>query len=256
VGFDDDSLRLYRGPRTGTVFFMSLIVSAATAAGTVYALRELAPEKPPAPSKSEIAEVPAIAGMPMAQAREMLDARGLLLVLDGERDDGSVAPGTIVAQTPLAGSRARPGGEVHATLARAPAKLKVPDVAKLDVDKATQALVEVKLVVAGQDPEASPDVAPGTVLGTTPPAGTDVAPGSDVRLRVSSGAAPIDVPKVVGLPLKKAKDAITAAKLSLGLTKYTYDENRGPYVVLRQDPAAGAKAAPGSTINLVVNQGP
>jgi beta-lactam-binding protein with PASTA domain len=63
------------------------------------------------------------------------------------------------------------------------------------------------------------------------------------------------VPKVTGMSMRKAKESLEAAGFQVGNTRYTYDEDRGPYVVLRQEPAAASKAAPGAKVDLVVNEG-
>jgi serine/threonine-protein kinase len=199
-------------------------------------------------------EVPAIAGMQVSGAREVLDAKGLLLVLDAEREDQAVAAGAISVQSPLPGSRLKQGSDVRATVSRGWTRVKVPDVAGLPVDKATRLLGAVKLAVGGQDNEAG-EAAPGTVIGTNPQVGTELSPGAEVRLRVSGGPSTVEVPKVLGMNLKKAKEALEAAKFKVGTTKYDFDEDKWPYSVLKQTPEAGAKVAPGTTVDLVVNQG-
>ncbi len=175
---------------------------------------------------------------------------------DGTRADGFERHLAIVAaQVPLPGSTARPGGEVRATLSRGWSRVKLPETSGLVVDKATKLLGAAKLVVAGQDAEPSADVAAGTVLGTTPAAGTEVAAGTEIRLRVSAGPAAVEVPKVLGMNVKKAKEALEAGKFKVGATRYDFDEDKWPYSVLKQEPPAGAKVPPGSTVDLVVNQG-
>jgi eukaryotic-like serine/threonine-protein kinase len=249
VAYDDD-LMVRGGPRTGTMFFIALFVSAIVSAGVFLGARYLLPPKP---KTIAIVDVPTVMGMQPVQARELLDGKGLLLVLDAQREDAS-APGTIIAQTPLEGSRSRRYGEVHVVVSKGQQKVKVPDLAGQDATKATQALVEHKLVAGATEQEVSPTVAAGLVLATTPPAGTEVAPGAEVKLKVSAGAGTVAVPKVTGMTLKKAKELLAAAKFQV-VAKSTYDEDRGAYVVLRQDPAEGAKVAPGATINLVYNEG-
>lgn len=232
------------------MFFIALVVSAVVSAGVFAAARYLLPAKPTA---VVIVDVPTVMGMQPQQARDLLDGKGLLLVLDAQREDASAA-GTIVAQSPLEGSRAKKYGEVHVVVSKGQSKVKVPDVVGQDAAKATQALTALELVVGGTDQEASPTVAAGLVLATTPPAGTEVAPHAEVKLKVSAGAGTVDVPKVVGLSIKKAKELLAAQKFQV-VAKSTYDEDHAAYVVLRQDPAEGAKVAPGSTINIVYNEG-
>lgn len=243
----DDPLVIDRGVRAGSVILLSVLVSALTTTAFFFGLRGLAHEAP--------VEVPSVSGMQAAQARELLEGKGLLLVLELEREDPAVPAGAVAAQVPLAGSRVRGGSEVRATLSRGWTRVKLPETAGLTVDKATRLLGAAKLVVAGQDTEASADVAAGNVIGTTPAAGAELSAGAEVRLRVSSGPSAAEVPKVVGMNLKKAKETLEAAKFKVGTTKYDFDEDKWPYSVLKQEPAAGAKAPPGSAVDLVVNQG-
>lgn len=245
----DEPLVIDRGLRAGSVIALSFVVSALTTTAVFFGLRSLGSEG------AATVEVPSVAGMQVAQARELLDGKGLLLVLDAEREDPQVAAGAIVSQVPLPGSRVRHGGEVRALLSKGWTRVKVPETANLAVDKATRLLGASKLVVAGQDSESSAEVAAGNVIGTNPGAGTELAQGAEVKLRVSSGPSAAEVPKVVGLNIKKAKEALEAAKFKVGKTQYSFDEDKWPYTVLKQEPEAGAKVAPGATVDLVVNQG-
>jgi beta-lactam-binding protein with PASTA domain len=246
----DDDL-VIRGPGIGAVLLLSLLVSLLVSAGVHLAFRELLPAK--AGSTLEVVEVPSVMGVDVSQARGLLDPKGLLLTLDADRDDPAAA-GTLIAQSPLAGSRALRGAPVHATVSRGQTKVRVPDVTGQVSDRATQTLTDAKLVAAGLEQEQSATVPVGTVLATVPPAGTEVARGTEVKLRVSSGPGNVEVPKVTGVQLKKAKELLEGAKLVVA-TKMTYDENRDAWVVLKQDPAAGAKVAPGSTVTVFVNYG-
>jgi serine/threonine-protein kinase len=223
---------------------ISLIVSAAVHV----VLRELLPA-----SSAEVVDVPSVLGVDVTQARGLLEPKGLLLSLDSDREDAAPA-GTIVTQSPMSGSRALRGTPIHATVSRGVTKVRVPDVAGQAAEKATQTLTDAKLVAAGQEQQENASVAPGTVIATVPPAGTEVARGSEVKLRVSSGPGAVEVPKVIGIQLKKAKELLEGAKFVVA-TKMTYDENRDAWVVLKQDPAAGAKVAPGSTVTVFVNYG-
>src|SRR5689334_3001782 len=103
----DDPLIIDRGLKAGTVVLLSILFSAATTAAVFFGLHTL--------YTPSAVEVPAISGMQSSGAREVLDAKGLLLVLDAEREDATVAAGGIVAQLPLPGSKVRVGSEIHAT---------------------------------------------------------------------------------------------------------------------------------------------
>jgi serine/threonine-protein kinase len=241
-----------RGPGLGTVVGLSFLISVIVSGGMYLTMREVIPPKPMA-AVAEAVDVPSLTGVDVNQARGLLDPKGLLLTLDGDRDDAAPA-GQIVVQIPLAGSRVPRGAAVHATVSRGQTKVRVPDVAGQPADKAAKALTDAALAAGATDQEESPNVAAGTVLGTTPPAGTEVARGSAVKLRVSSGPGMVDVPKVTGLVINKARELLAPNKFVI-LTKTGYDSEHGDWVVLTQDPAAGAKVAPGSKINLLVNDG-
>jgi serine/threonine-protein kinase len=249
VGYDDD-LMLRGGSRTGTMFFIALFVSAIVSAGVFIGARYLLPSKP---KTVPIVDVPTVLGMQPQQARELLDGKTLLLTIDALREDPA-APGTIIAQVPLEGSRSRRYGEVHVVVSKGQPKVKLPDVVGQDAGRASQALAELKVVVAPFEQKPSDTVAAGLVLTMTPPANSEVVLGSEVKLEVSAGANTVAVPKVTGMSIKKAKELLAAQKFVVA-AKSTYDEDRGPYVVLKQEPAEGAKVAPGSTINLVYNEG-
>ena len=250
MAFDDDMVLRGSGPRTGTVFLRALFVSAAVSAGVFLGARYLLPAKP---KTIPVLDVPTVMGMQPQQARELLDGKTLLLVIDAQREDPA-APGTIVAQSPLEGSRSKRYGEVHVVVSKGQPKVKVPDFVGKDVAAATAALAELDLVVPTPEQLPNDTVAAGLVLTMTPPAGSEVVPKSKVTLQVSAGANTVAVPKVIGLSIKKAKELLAAQKFQV-VAKSTYDEDRSPYLVLKQDPAEGTKVAPGSTINLVYNEG-
>src|SRR3954465_13835211 len=108
----DDELGV-RGPGLSTMLILSLSSSLVVSAGVHLAFRELLPPK----AGGEAVDVPSVMGVDMAQARGLLEPKGLLLTLDAEREDQATV-GTIVSQSPLAGSRALRGAPIHATVSR------------------------------------------------------------------------------------------------------------------------------------------
>ena len=65
---------------------------------------------------------------------------------------------------------------------------------------------------------------------------TDVAVKYRRPVRSLGGPSAIEVPKVIGLNLKKAKETLEAAKLKVGATKTGFDEDKWPYTVIKQEP--------------------
>jgi serine/threonine-protein kinase len=165
--------------------------------------------------------------------------------------DARVPAGAVLSQTPLAQSRVTPNAEVSVVLSTGPAKRQVPMLVGQKLEQAKAALEQAGLTLGPINEAAEGD--PGIVAATVPPAGTELDPGAAVVLSVPQAKA--EVPKLRGLHITKAREAIKKAKLTVGDVSQIYDKNRRGYLVLTQEPDAGARVALGSPVNLVVNQG-
>jgi serine/threonine-protein kinase len=198
-------------------------------------------------------DVPSLTGLTPDQARGLLEPRGLLLILDEERADDRAPPGTLVDQRPLAGSRLRRGEDVHAAVAKAAAPSKVPKVAALTVDAARDLLEQAKLKVGAVTEAPSATLAKGQIIGSSPQAGAEVRADSAVDLQVSAGPSAQPVPSVLGKSRSTAKALLEKAGFAVGSLKYGSNDDYDSGVVIRQDPAANAPAAPGSKVDLTIN---
>jgi len=74
-----------------------------------------------------------------------------------------------------------------------------------------------------------------------------------IQLQQSGGA--VDVPDVVGAEQSAAEEEITDAGLTVGNVTTEASDSVAAGLVISQDPAAGADAAPGSSVNLTVSAG-
>jgi beta-lactam-binding protein with PASTA domain len=226
---------------------LTILVSAAVSTGMYLALHLwVAPHLPVA-----AVEVPPLGGLSPEQARGLLDPRGLLLVLDGERVDGRVPPGTISDQRPLGGSRIRRGDAVHAQVGRAAEH--VPKLAGMTVEAAREALRAARLR-PGRVAEAPSDhVAKGLVADCSPAAGAEAKPDAAVDLMVSAGPPTQPVPSVIGKARSAAKALLEKAGFAVGAIKYGSSEDYDQSVVIGQNPGAGSQANPGAKIDLTIN---
>jgi beta-lactam-binding protein with PASTA domain len=132
----------------------------------------------------------------------------------------------------------------------------MPELAGRPAEEAADRLAELGLQV---EPRALPSGGPaGTVLATDPAPGALLRPGRTVRLdyvRPRDGAVARAVPALTGRPLPAAEARLAPADLRLG------DVARVPArlpagTVLAQRPAAGATAAAGDAVHLLVSDGP
>ena len=195
-------------------------------------------------------DVPSLSGLTPDQARGLLEPRGLLLILDEERPDERAAPGTLIDQRPLAGSRLRRGEDVHAAVAKA---VRMPKVVGLTVDAARDALDQIKLKPGAVSEVPSATVPKGQIVAQNPAPGAEGRPDGTVDLQVSSGPAAVAVPSVIGKSKSGAKDVLEKAGFAVGTLHVGSNDDYDSGIVIRQQPPANTQAAPGTKIDLTIN---
>lgn len=199
---------------------------------------------PPAATKLN---APNLEGMSVDAARERWRDKGLVIIEDGERADSGAEPGSIIEQRPAAGSPLA-SKEIRVTVAKAATDVKVPDVVGKPLEAARQALVDAGFEVAEPTLESSRETQ-GTVIKQTPEGGEQTKKSSIVRLVVAEPPA-IEVPKVTGGSIGRARKALEKAGLTVGTIRRVEHEERGEGYVLRQDPEPGTKVPPGTEVEL------
>ena len=195
-------------------------------------------------------DVPSLSGLTPDQARGLLEPRGLLLILDEERPDERATPGTLIDQRPLAGSRLRRGEDVHAAVAKA---VRMPKLVGLTADAARDALDGLKLKPGAVTDVSSATVPKGQVLAQNPVPGAEGRPDGTVDLQVSSGPAAAAVPSVIGKSKSTATDLLQKAGFAVGTLHVGSNDDYDTGIVIRQQPAANTQAAPGTKVDLTIN---
>src|SRR5207249_5452322 len=107
----------------------------------------------------------------------------------------TVASGTVISESPTAGTRVASGSAVSLVVSSGPAQVAVPNVVGQMQAAAASAITGAGLTVGAVTMQSSSTVASGSVISESPTAGTKVASGSAVSLVVSSGPAQVAVPK-------------------------------------------------------------
>ena len=131
-------------------------------------------------------KMPDVVGLAAADATRALQARKLTVTL--KQVASQEAPGTVIAQDPKPGKRAKPGTTVVLEVAKGATAVAVPGVTGQLEQQAGAALRRAGLTArVVQVPSSQPI---GTVVAQSPAAGQKVAKGSSVRLNVSNGATP------------------------------------------------------------------
>jgi serine/threonine-protein kinase len=204
---------------------------------------------------------PNLQGLELREARDRWRTEGIVIIEDSQRVDTTVEAGTILSQTPSGGAPLQTK-EIRVVVAAAPEMVTVPSVIGKSLTAATESLVEAGFEVPAPDKEVSTEK-PGNVLRQEPNAGSKSEKGSLVRLVVSgepddSGGlvapteAMVEVPKVLRLPLSRARKRIETAGLVVGSVREREDPELSSQRVLSQEPDAGTKVAKGSSVDLLV----
>jgi len=238
--------------RTGKVLLVCIITSLVTSTGVFFLLRTLSSQG--ALSQGGVS-VPSVVGMRIDQARQVLEPMKLSLIVSEQHSDPSMTAGQIISQNPSATAQVKTGTAVQVVVSTGRRKVKMPNLTGLTLSAALRALSVSGLRPGKVRRQPDANVAKDRVISGSVAPGASVAPGTTVGLVISSGIQHIVVPKVLNLSLIRARKAITGAGLKVGKVTYTYNENFGGNVVLRQKPAAAVKAVKGSGVDLVVNEG-
>lgn len=134
--------------------------------------------------------------------------------------------------------------------------VKVPDVVGKDVKVAVRMLEDVGLIVSKINETNSDKIPKGIVISQTPRANMEVKQERSVYLTVSLGQELVDVPYVIGIPLRTARVNLTNKGISIGNVEYLFNDTYGADTVISQSISSSTKVNFGSSINLVVSKGP
>lgn len=194
--------------------------------------------------------VPRIVGRTVAEAEKLLKEAGLKL---GQRSEKPGAPvGTVLDQSPAAGTRVPPDTAVAVVIAIAPPddRIAVPEVVGKSLQDAEAILKEVGLR-AGRVTFRDDDRV-DQVLEQAPKAGDRVAKETAVDLIVGRAreVERTKVPRVTGQTLAGAAEILDAARLKVGEVSGTRDGK-----VTEQKPAAGAEVQVGTAVDLQLTGG-
>jgi serine/threonine-protein kinase len=148
--------------------------------------------------------VPNTAGMDMDAATGMLKSMGLQAAPEFESSE-TIAMGTVISQSPLAGNQARKGDIVTLKVSSGPSDLLMPDVYDMALEDAQAAIEQMGLVVESVTYENVSDVATGHILAQSPESGSVVYDGDAVSLVVAGESVPSGLmPSLTGNLLSQA----------------------------------------------------
>jgi beta-lactam-binding protein with PASTA domain len=134
-------------------------------------------------------EVPEVVGQSEAEARASLRAAGMHVGTVTKREEAGQAAGTVLSQSPSAGSSVRSGEAVSLEVAKASQEVAVPRVVGKKQERAEGELIGAGFVVKSDARTVSSEAEVGLVLQQTPAGGTKAKRGATIKLTVGELAA-------------------------------------------------------------------
>ena len=137
----------------------------------------------------------------------------------------------------------------------APTLVEIPDLTGSEQAQALQDLQSLGFKV-GIENAADSSVPAGSVIRTQPPSNTIIDPDSLVTIIVSVGPEAFPIPYVLDIETERAVYVVEESGFILGQLLEVNDNNIPRGFVISQNPVAGTKMSPGSSVDLVVSKGP
>nr|WP_329957154.1 PASTA domain-containing protein [Propionibacterium freudenreichii] len=164
--------------------------------------------------------------------------------------DADHAEGIVSGASASPGSQVRHDATVDLTVSRGPAPVKVPGLSGKTREDATAALdaLGLKADVSTQHSDA---VASGSVISQDPADG-ELRPGDTVKVVVSDGGAPTDVPDVRVRSTADAHKVLEAAGFHVDEVMVDPDARIRLGRVQRTDPDPGSKLPKGATVKIFI----
>lgn len=216
-------------------------------------------------------EVPALAGMTVADARSQTAGLGLNLDVDNRYYSGDVGAGHILTQSPPPGAVVRREWLVRVSESLGPQKVEVPDVVGSSEHEAALTLRRLGLEAGSTARLPYTGAAEGTVIAQDPPAHAQGIARPSVNLLVASGGDDVPdgflMPELSGLTFADAKAVLAQAGIRTAPPTFV-DSLSGldsgadrplrpaakPGTVIAQAPIAGARIEQSTQVHLSVAQ--
>ena len=193
--------------------------------------------------------VPAVAGLPQAQAIKELEDAGLKVTRDIEFSD-EVREGIAIRTVPREGEEVTVGTRVRLLVSQGPERISVPDVIGLSRSSADSRLRGEGLGVGVREEES--EEPEGTVIAQDPAGGSSVEQGTTVTITVSTGIPQASVPNVVSLGAADAATQIGNAGLVPVQREQTVTNPDEDGVVIDQRPGAGTTLDQGDEVVIII----
>lgn len=182
--------------------------------------------------------VPNVVGAPASSAAKVLTEHGLESRQIDTYDDDAPA-GYVIATNPDPEASVKKDATIEMVVSLGPEYFKVPELVDKPVEDALAELEDMGLkVTVDEDKVWDEKIAADHVLRVKPEAGSEVTRRDEIKLIVSAGREPIEVPLTVNMTRKDAVAALEAKGFKVAIEE-EYSDTLAAGHVLRQDPSSG-----------------
>jgi eukaryotic-like serine/threonine-protein kinase len=199
--------------------------------------------------------VPSVSGLPLADAKALLEGAGLQPVEADTRPDPDRPTGTVIYQNPAPQALVKHGRRVYLTVSGGESIVVVPQLRGRSMRDAKFALERYGLQLGSINFEPSTLYPENTIIAQSLGADSRIGRGARVNITVSSGGGSgtgISVPNVVGRTVNEAEKILQSQGLNVGNITFQLSYELIPNTVVEQFPRAGESVTGGQKIDLFV----
>lgn len=200
-----------------------------------------------------------VVGMTQLAAEKILKDSGFSNITFVNEKNEDVKEGYVIRSNPEKGTKIAKDEAITVYVSAGAEEVTVPTVVGKGYsdDQATKILEEQGFKVTHSF-EFDDEVEKDKIISQEPEGGSKAAKGSEVKIVVSNGSEvkKVEVPDVTGISESAASSSLKASKLSVGEVTHEHSDSVEKGLVISQSVSSGNEVNEGTTVDLVVSDGP
>ena len=203
--------------------------------------------------KKEV-EVPDLTNKTSAEARKLIEDRGLVAVNGDPVNSETIEKGKVAEQSPKGGSTAKEGDTVTYHISMGAEEVAVPDVLN-DYEQTAVEKLEAAGFKVNEAWDYSDTYGAGVVCRQSTAPGETLPKGSTVTITISNGPEPVSVPNTIGSDQATATTTLQNAGFTVTVVEQASDTDAAG-TVIDQYPIGDISSSDGKTVTITVSTGP
>lgn len=192
-------------------------------------------------------DVPNVVGKQVIVAKHILEDNHLRVSVS-EVSNPDVPAGQVISQSPEANEQVKEQRTVHLVVSKGVGDIIMPDITGMTLDQARTRLKSLGLVIGKITTASDDSKEDGVILMQSPPGDSKVTKGATVDVTVNRvKSKKVELPNLVGMTVKDAKDALTSLGLNVGAISGAGDDTA---VITQQSPEAGSSLDANTSVAL------